>query len=282
MAGCAGKIMNRLSTTFAMVTLAVAAYPYGSGSAQTMATQDTAVTPAPVTPVAPRFIPFGTGERMDYQVKFGAFSVGKGRMEMMGIEQLRGTPVWRAELFVEGGLSIFYSLKSTYTTWFDTSTLFSLRYTRDQIERGRVRNRIFDIYPERSVFKQRIVPDTLPEMPSVPDPLDEFSFFYFIRTTPMEVGQTYTYMRHFRQDRNPVVIKVLRKETISVPLGEFDAIVIQPNIKAGGVFGDDGEALVWLSDDRLRLVLKIESKVSAIGSLHLNLTNYTPPKARGR
>jgi hypothetical protein len=233
----------------------------------------------------PRFIPFGVGEKMDFQLKFGLFDVGKASMEMKSIEPVRGRPAWKAELKIDGQAPLnVYSLLATHTTWFDTSSFNSLRYSREQKERNRERDTFFEIFPERSTFRVRAEPDTMPEMPSVPAPLDEASFLYFIRTAPLEVGQTYTWDRYFRPDRNPVVIRVLRKETISVPrLGQMDAIVIQPTIKTPGLFSQGGNARVWLSDDPLRLILKIQSEVAGIlGSLHLNLTNYTPPRTPGR
>ena len=42
------------------------------------------------------------------------------------------------------------------------------------------------------------------------------SFLYFLRTIPLDVGETYTFDRYFRPDRNPVTIKVLRTERIRV------------------------------------------------------------------
>jgi hypothetical protein len=279
-----GSNLKPLSLMFALLLTAVTAtaVPQAAQSLQGGSGGAGAGDAGVADSAARREIPFGTGEKMDYQLKYGVFgNVGKGWIEVKGVEDMRGRPAWRAEMHVEGR-ALFYSLKATYTTWFDTATHYSLRYTRDQLERGIERDRIFDIYPDRAVFRQRITPDTLPEMPSVSDPLDETSFLYFLRTAPLEVGKTYTYPRYFRPDRNPVVIRVVRKETVSIPLGSFPAIVVQPTIKAGGVFGDDGEALVWLSDDNVRLILKIESKAAFLGKLQLNLTGYSPAKVRGR
>ena len=243
-----------------------------------VATNSGAVAPTVAAPA--RVVPFGLGERMDYQVKFGIASVGKGAMEVMGIEVVRGKPAWKVEMRVDGGLWPVYSLKATYSSWFDTTTLNSLRYTAVQNEEGNPRNRYFEIFPERSVFRQRITPDTLPEMPSVSDPLDDASFMYFIRTAPLEVGKEYSYPRYFRPDRNPVLIKVLKKESISVPLGQFDALVIQPTIKTSKFFAE-GKGRIWISDDPLRLILRIEADVPQVpGSLHLFLTSYTPPRRR--
>jgi hypothetical protein len=240
---------------------------------------DTAVlNPTDSTSISqPRARPFGIGEKISYQVKFGIWNVGKGAMEVLGVESVRNKHAWKVQLSVDGGVPLLYHLKSTYTSWMDTTTLFSLRYVADQEEQGKPRDRFFEIFPERSVFRQKIVPDTLPEMASVPDPLDEASFLYFIRTVPLKVGDTLTFDRYFRPDRNPVVIRVLRRELVSVPAGEFPALVLQPTIKTNGLFSEGGKAKIWISDDPARIILKIQSEVaSVVGSLHLNMTAYTP------
>ena len=115
-----------------------------------------------------------------------------------------------------------------------------------------------------------------PEKPSVTNPLDDGSFLYFIRTVPLEVGKTYEFDRYFRPDRNPVKITVLRKERIKVPAGTFDAIVIRPSIKSKGIFSENGQAEVWLSDDERHIMLQLKSKLS-FGSLSLYLKSYRAP-----
>ena len=95
---------------------------------------------------------------------------------------------------------------------------------------------------------------------------------------PLEPGQTYHFNRYFKPDRNPVTIRVLRRERIKVPAGTFDAIVVQPVIKSKGIFSEGGHAEVWLSDDENRMLLQIKSRLS-IGSLNLYLKSYYLPNA---
>jgi len=110
-------------------------------------------------------------------------------------------------------------------------------------------------------------------LPPVAQPLDDGSFLYFVRTLPLVVGETYNFSRYFVPDRNPVTIRVLRKEQITVPAGTFNAIVVQPLIKTNGIFSENGRAEVWLSDDASRMVLQLKSKLP-FGSLNLYLKSY--------
>ncbi|HEU4989874.1 MAG TPA: DUF3108 domain-containing protein, partial [Gemmatimonadaceae bacterium] len=109
----------------------------------------------------------------------------------------------------------------------------------------------------------------------------EAAFLYYIRTLPLRVGLDTTFSDYFRADRNPVRLRVLRREHIHVPAGEFDAIVVQPIIKSKGIFSENGRAEVWLSDDDRRIMLQMKSKLS-IGSLNLYLKSYQPAPAPGQ
>ena len=222
--------------------------------------------------------PFGVGERMEYEVRFGPLKVGTGHMEVVGIENIRGRDSWHTAFWVQGG-TFFYKVNDVNESWFDTETLSSLRFVQQLEEGSKDRERHFEIYPDRAVF---VATHDKPvkEQPSVHQPLDDGSFLYFIRTIPLEVGKTYDFDRYFRPDRNPVRIRVLRKEKVTVPAGTFEAIVVQPIIKTKGIFSEDGRAEVWLSDDSRRIMLQLKSHLS-FGSLNLYLSSYFPsPQVR--
>ncbi len=218
-------------------------------------------------------VPFGVGERMEYEVRFGRLKVGNAHMEVVALEQMRGRTVWHTAFWVQGG-NFLYRVNDVYESWIDAETLSSLKFVQELNEGGKNTERRFEIFPERATFIQTNKRDAKEEK-SVSNPLDDGSFLYFIRTIPLEVGQTYDFNRYFRPDRNPVRIKVLRKEKIRVPAGSFDAIVIQPVIKTKGIFSENGHAEIWLSDDDRHVMLQLKSRLS-FGSLNLYLKRYYP------
>lgn len=232
------------------------------------------VVPAP----EPRRVPFGVGERMDYTVSFGP-ARGSGYMEVRKIENVRGRPAFHTVFEVKGGIP-FFRVHDVFQSWIDTSSLSSLRFIQDQDEGPKERERHYEIFPERRVYKELEAGNGV-ERPSVANPLDDGSFLYFIRTVPLEVGRTYTFQNYFRPDRNPVTIRVLRREKVRVPAGTFDAIVLQPSIKTKGLFSEGGHAEVWLSDDSHRIMLQMKSRLS-IGTLTLALKSFRPPVAPAR
>jgi hypothetical protein len=199
-------------------------------------------------------------------------------MEVVGIENIRGREVYHTAFWVQGG-TFFYKVNDLDESWFDTQTLSSLRFVQQHEEGSKDRERHYEIYPDRAVY-EALQDKPVKETPSVHQPLDDGSFLYFIRTIPLTVGQTYDFDRYYKPDRNPVRIRVLRKERITVPAGTFNAIVIQPVIKTKGIFSENGRAEVWLSDDDRRIMLQLKSHLS-FGSLSIYLKSYVPsPKLR--
>jgi hypothetical protein len=233
------------------------------------------VTPPPVAPIAAMdsTFPFGVGERLVYEVKFGPLRVGEGSMEVLDIENIRGRDAWHTRFRVRGGIPL-YRVDDVLESWIDTARFHSLRFVQDFDEGGKTRERRFEIYPEREIFQE----GDREEEKSVSDPLDDGAFLYYVRTVPLVVGQTYEFNRYFRPDRNPVTVKVLRRERITVPAGTYDAVVIQPIIKTRGIFSEQGEAQVWLSDDQHRIMVQMRSKTK-IGSLNLFLKSHRPPRS---
>ena len=217
-------------------------------------------------------VPFEVGERLEYKVKLGWFNAGEGSLEVAAIDTVRGSPSYHAIMRIDGGIA-FAKVHDQFETWFDTRTLVSHRFIQDQNEVGSQRYRHYEMYPERGTWERE--DDT--EIGDLPTqlPLDDIAFIYFIRTLPLEVGETYTFDRYFKETGNPVVIKVLRKEEKKVPAGTFQTIVVQPIIRTKGIFGEGGKAELYFSDDERRALIYMKSSVPVVGSLTLHLTS--PP-----
>lgn len=217
-------------------------------------------------------VPFTVGERLDYELKFGSIKVGNGSMEVKEIAELRGKTTWHTVFRITGGFAL-YRVNDLNESWFDVVSLTSLRFYQDIDEGNYERKRRFEIYPEREMLRD----GEKREEPSVAQPLDEGSFLYFVRTIPLEVGQSYEFDRYFKKDGNPVRIRVLRRETVTVPAGTFKTVVLQPTFQTKGIFSQNGKAEVWITDDERRIMVQMKSKLS-IGSLNLYLKSAAGTK----
>ena len=76
-------------------------------SALVMAVAAVAATTAAARPQGrAAALPFGTGERAEYQVRLGAVTVGSGSVEVVGIETVQGVPTFHARMRVSGGIPL--------------------------------------------------------------------------------------------------------------------------------------------------------------------------------
>jgi hypothetical protein len=220
---------------------------------------------------------FAPGERLLYDASFGHIHVGHGMMLLAGPDTVRGHTTWRAVFTISGG-TFFFRVRDSTVSWFDTTTLSSVRFAQ-HIREGRYHaDRDYQIYPERGTYVRLDEPE-VGEVKSVREPLDDASFLYFLRTVPLEAGHTYQFNRYFQPEGNPIIIRVVRRERVTVPAGTFNAIVVQPEFKTAGIFSQKGHAEVWLADDSTHMMLMLKSGLS-FGSLNLYLTKYSPGTSR--
>lgn len=220
--------------------------------------------------VSPPKLPFASGERAEYQVRLGAISVGSGSIEVAGVETIDGHTAYHTRMRVSGGVGPA-RVDDRYDSWIDTQGLFSRRFIQNVHEVRYRRNRTYDFNPERQTYRRENG-----ETGSIPTdrPLDDLSFMYFARTLPMEVGDQHTLNRYFKQSGNPVVLRVVRRETVDVPAGRFRTVVVQPIIRTQGLFGEGGRAEIYFTDDERRIPVMIKSRVPLVGSLTMLLRSY--------
>jgi hypothetical protein len=216
-------------------------------------------------------LPFRVGEVLNYQVKFGRIRIGRASMRVMGIEDVRGHPSYHVEFRIDGGLPRL-QVHDRYESWLDTATLASRRHVQEIREVRYKRSTRYEIYPEEQMYREN---DEDSLHASVSAPLDEGSFVYFIRTVRVPVGQTREFHQYFKPDRNPVVIRAIRRDTVEVPSGRYPTVVVRPSIRARGLFAEDGEAELWFSDDAHRILVQLKTKFAGF-SLSLLLTEFRP------
>jgi hypothetical protein len=231
-----------------------------------------AATTAAARPQASARLPFGTGERADYQVKLGVVSVGSGSVEVVGVETVQGVPTFHARMRVSGGLGPA-RVNDLYESWIDTEGLFSRRFVQDIHEVRYRRQRSYEFDAPRRTWRRTDDSDDTGTMPT-DQPLDDLSFMYYARTLPLSVGDQYRLTRYFKESGNPVILRVVRKETVNVPAGRFNTVVVQPTIHTNGLFGEGGRAEIYFSDDDRHIPVLIKSRVPVVGSLTMALRTY--------
>jgi hypothetical protein len=207
-------------------------------------------------PVGKKY-PFGVGEKFEYDAKLGMLSLGAATMQVVSIDTVRGQPSFLFRFRLEGGKFGLFQILTVLESWTTVDDFKSLRFRNDNQENNQARVRDYDIFPDSGFFRQRGLATT---EPTPPQPLDDAAILYYVRQTPLEVGQTYRVEKYFRQDKNPLVIRVLKREKMKLPGGsEVSCLVLNPVIGDRGMFADRADARLWITDDARRIPVQIRS-----------------------
>lgn len=103
---------------------------------------------------------------------------------------------------------------------------------------------------------------------------DPLSVLYYVRTLNLEVGRS-VYVDIFDSKKLwNVEVQVLRKERISTVLGDVETIVVKPLMKSEGIFNRKGEMFIWLTNDRNKIPVKMQTRV-VVGSITATLVRGT-------
>jgi hypothetical protein len=220
-------------------------------------------------------VPFAVGETFEFRMQAKwAFVRGGGTasMAVQALDTVRGHPSYRLAFRTKGGITVF-KINDVQRSWLDARELFAHRFEQKLNQTGYSRDRTYEFFPgEMRYFSEQNPSDSGTLATELP--LDDVSFIYFIRTLPLNVGDVYTAARYFRSDGNPVTVRVLRRERITVPAGSFNAVVVKPIIRTKGLFSEGGEAEIWFTDDPRHMPLRVRAKVS-IATLTMELQSFT-------
>jgi hypothetical protein len=206
--------------------------------------------------------PFAQGEVLAYQVSLGSHGrSGTGWLRVEPTEPLREEPVVLLRFDFDTQVGPF-QVQHHSRSWLSTQRMAALRYEVDE----RV---------PFNVVRKRV--DILPGPGTSPEPLDELSFLYALRTLPLTPGSVLQLNRHFDARRNPVVVRVLRREVLRVPAGEFPTVLVEMEVRDPERFGGRGVLRLHLTEDARRLPVRIESQVPVAGQLVLELERSVQP-----
>jgi hypothetical protein len=113
--------------------------------------------------------------------------------------------------------------------------------------------------PQKIIY-HNILDDSIEEFFYDKPAYDPLSAFYEMTKWDLKIGQK-AFMDIFDSGKLwNTEVQVLRKETVKVPAGEFDTIVVKPILKSEGIFPKTGDITIWATDDDRKLPVLMKSK----------------------
>lgn len=218
---------------------------------------------------------FGPGEYLRFSVGYGFVTAGEATLEVRDTMTYDDHLCYQiySETKSNSFFDSFYRVRDTVVSQIDVDGIFS-HYFHKSLHEGSYhseREIIFQHELGRAVTRKGT--DEIDTVAIGSFAQDVLSAMYYVRTQPLEVGDVLTVNSVEGNEAQQLNVRVLKKETVEVPAGVFDCIVVEPLLADAGIFKQEGEVKVWLTDDRLRMPVLMKSKV-LVGSIHAELEEF--------
>ena len=247
-----------------------------------MASLAPSFTSAQITKPDPFPVAFGKGEIIRYHIHYGMVSVGKARFEVKpDWYRYQGVPYYH--FYVHGrslsGWDMFYKVRDHYHSISDTGPILPLLAFRD-VKEGpyEVRDRYFFLHNRQKVRSMRFEGgDTTDTMMTVPAPtFDIVSAIYHARGldfSQARPGDKYPMTVFLENETFSLGVTFVGRDTLETEQGTFRCLVIRPELVKGRVFKGQDDMTVYVTDDRNKIPVLIESKIF-IGRIRAALESW--------
>ncbi len=207
-------------------------------------------------------VPFAKGEKIGYEVKWGFIVAGRASLSIEP-QVWNGQDVYRivSEATSASWISSMYPVKDISESIVSRETFSTLNFYKD-VNEGKYHqqeNMIFD-----QVNGKVIYADATVDIPK--GTVDVLASLYAVRFRILEPGKEFTINICNNKKNYELVVKVISRETVNVPAGEFKTIMVEPLLKEEGIFMHKGRLFVYLTDDAERIPVLLRSKI-AVGSI---------------
>lgn len=219
-------------------------------------------------------LPFGAGEELEFRVTSSRFGdIGTARMAVSGPTDVRGHDVLLLSMETRGRVFLV-KYEDVARSWLDPELMASVRYEKEENHALASRNESVEIFLGEGRWADEEGGGGALETES---PLDELSLIYFLRTLELAPGAVHTFHRHFDSARNPVQVRVVGRETITVPAGTFTAVAVEMRVRDERRYEHEGETIrIHFTDDVRNMPLRIESSASVVGTVTMTLRSASP------
>ena len=229
--------------------------------------------------------PYGVGEKITHDVSYMGLSAGTMTLESRPFAQVNNRKNYQFRIAIKtiSVFSSFYAVDDYVDVLLDYENLIPSVFKLHVRESGQLREAqmYFDFdknqatYWEKKVTKKDGEENKKQQWEILPYTQSIFSAVFYLRFFKWDVG-TENAFRVSDNEKNLIFRgKAVRKEKIKTDAGEFNAIVIKPDVELRGKFETIGDNFIWLSDDDHRYILRIESKIK-IGTLVSEVEKIEP------
>jgi hypothetical protein len=203
------------------------------------------------------------GEKLEYNMSWSGIAAGFTTFEVVNMEEINGGETYHlaSRTLSNSFVSTFYKVDEQVDSYLDRTNLYSQRIKIIEQRKNRTRKKeiFFDQMLHEAVYIKNGEKSVHKIKASVQDSL---SSFYYIRTQNLSIGDEIKINTFENGKSYEITANVIEREEIKVPAGFFKTLKVNLIIKHKEDLKNNGESIIWLTDDEHRFPVKIMTKIS--------------------
>lgn len=226
---------------------------------------------------------YSPGEKLTFDVSWSIFPAGKVTATLSR-DNDGPRDFYRVTTTADsqGFASLLYKVQDEFQSVFNPETVCSIEISK-QINEGsrhKITKITFDHDRGLAILDERDAGggDKHPkheehEIP--PCAQDIITAFYYVRSQPLHVGQKLKLAINDGSKTKIVVAAVTERKKIQTPLGDREALRVEPSVFGNLYENKKGKIVIWFSDDEYHFPLRIRAALK-MGAITGTLTSISP------
>ncbi|HET9179427.1 MAG TPA: DUF3108 domain-containing protein [Terriglobia bacterium] len=225
---------------------------------------------------------YGPGEKLTFDVSWSVFPAGKVTATLS--REKNGDDFYRVTTTADsqGFASLLYKVQDKFQSVFNPETVCSIEISK-QINEGsrhKITKITFDSKRGLAILDERDAgggdrPQKHEEHQIPPCAQDIITAFYYVRSQPLHVGQNIKLAINDGSKTKVVVAAVTGRKKIQTPLGDREALRVEPSVFGNLYENRKGKIVIWFSDDEYHFPLRIRASLK-VGAITGTLTSISP------
>jgi len=218
---------------------------------------------------------FTVGENLNYDVYYGPIVAGSATIAVPSYESYSDRKCYRLEFTMHSAkfFDLFFKVRDSYYSLMDVSGLFPWKFEQHVREGGYKRD-FTAWFDQRNHTAKSSEGGPYDISPYTQDIVSTFFYARTLNYDTMKAGQEVHFSNFYENKVYPLDVRFLGNQDLRTKAGKFHCQEIEPIIVKGGLFRNTGKILIWITDDSLKLPVKVQTQV-VIGSVSAELVSYS-------
>lgn len=203
-------------------------------------------------------------EHLVFDVSWGLLHVGQATLQVEDVVGFSSRPAYHivSRAVSNSFCDAFYKVRDLNEAWIDAASLNSFGYSK-KLREGHFFRDEWVLYDQGRFLAKTTNRDGSFDYKAGTAPVsvqDVLSSLYYVRSHELVPGREIILDVNTKENW-PLVVRVIKKETVKTPAGRFDAVLVEPAIRKEGIFIQKGRRLqIWLTDDekKVPVLMKVE------------------------